>query len=194
MDERSGSDVHETQPLLQHETTENVPLADAALATYSRYSAFTKSQKWGITFLVALVASFSPLSSFIYYPALSSIAHDLKVSLNMVDLTITSYMVVSALAPSVMGDIADRVGRRPVFLLMLTIYVAANVGLAAQQSFAALFLLRMLQSAGSSGSHCHFTARPLLMLPGTISSSYAVIADIASPSERGLYVGVFLCG
>jgi hypothetical protein len=29
---------------------------------------------------------------------------------------------------------------------------------------------------------------------GTISSSYAVVADIASPAERGFYVGVFLCG
>ena len=143
------------------------------------YSTFSKSQKWAITFLVSFAATFSPLSGFIYYPALTSIARDLGVSVHMIDLTITSYMIVSAIAPSILGDMADRLGRRPVFLLMLSIYLVANVSLAAQSSFAALFFLRMLQSAGSSG---------------TISSSYAVIADIASPAERGLYVGIFLCG
>jgi MFS family permease len=159
MDQRSDGEHQETDPLLQR-TNRDEPHAQSAQVTSIQYSAFTKSQKWGITFLVALVASFSPLSSFIYYPALSSIANDLQVSLHMVDLTITSYMIVSAVAPSIMGDIADRVGRRPVFLLMLTIYVAANVGLAAQRSFAALFMLRMLQSAGSSGMH-----RPIILSP-----------------------------
>jgi Na+/melibiose symporter-like transporter len=115
------------------------------------YSTFTLSQKRGIIFLVSLAATFSPLSSFIYYPALHSIAKDIGVSLHMMDLTVTSYMIVSAIAPSIMGEMADQVGRRPIFLLMLVVYVIANIGLALQRSFAALILLPMLQSLGSSG-------------------------------------------
>ncbi|KAL8912456.1 MAG: hypothetical protein Q9171_002549 [Xanthocarpia ochracea] len=93
---------------------------------------------------------FSGLSSFIYYPALTPIAEDLHTSIKLVNLTITAYLIVSGLAPSIIGDLADRTGRRPLYIATFTIYFAANVGLALQNSYAALFTLRMLQSAGSS--------------------------------------------
>ena len=60
-------------------------------------------------------------------------------------------MIVAGVAPAIMGDLADMSGRRAVYLLMLTLFIAANVGLALQDSWAALFTLRMLQSAGGSG-------------------------------------------
>ena len=94
---------------------------------------------------------FSPLSSFIYYPAITSLSKDLNVSIEMINLTITSYMVVSGIAPAAIGDLADMTGRRWVYILTLAIYLVANVGLALQRSWLALLLLRMLQSLGSSG-------------------------------------------
>jgi MFS family permease len=115
------------------------------------YSIFTKPQKRGIVLLVAFAAVFSPLSSFIYYPARNALSKDLHVSLNKIDLTITSYMVVSGVVPSLVGGFADRIGRRPVYLVIFTIYVLANLGLAFQKSYPALVVLRMVQSAGSSG-------------------------------------------
>ena len=39
-------------------------------------------------------------------------------------------------------------------MVQLFIYVVANVGLALQSSFAALFVLRMIQAAGISGMNC----------------------------------------
>jgi hypothetical protein len=42
-------------------------------------------------------------------------------------------------------------GRRIVYLLTLVIYVAANIGLPVQNSWAALFVLRMVQSTGGAG-------------------------------------------
>ncbi len=115
------------------------------------YSIFTKNQKRGIVLLVAFAAVFSPLSSFIYYPARNALSDDLQVSLNKIDLTITSYMVVSGVIPTLVGGMADKLGRRPVYLVIFTIYVVANVGLAFQKSYPALLVLRMVQSAGSSG-------------------------------------------
>ena len=93
----------------------------------------------------------SPLSNFIYYPAISTLATDLSVSVEAINLTITSYMAVSGLVPSILGSIADLFGRRPVYLISFIIYFAANVDLALQHSFSALLVLRMAQSAGSSG-------------------------------------------
>lgn len=130
----------ETDPLIA-EPEENV----------TQYSIHGRSQKRLIVFIVAFAAMFSPLSSFIYYPALKAVAEDLHISLTKMDFTITSYMIVSGFMPSILGEIADMAGRRPVYLFMLTVYVAANVGLALQNSYLLLLLLRMLQSAGSSG-------------------------------------------
>lgn len=115
------------------------------------YSAFTQLRRKKIAFLVAFAATFSPLSSFIYYPAIVSIARDLRVTVELVTLTITSYMIVSGITPAIVGDLADMVGRRPIYIVAFIIYLTANVGLALQRSYPALLVLRMLQSAGSSG-------------------------------------------
>jgi hypothetical protein len=49
------------------------------------YSIFTVPQKRWITFVIAFVAWFSTLSSFIYFPALSLIALDLHTSIEGVN-------------------------------------------------------------------------------------------------------------
>ncbi|KAI4912637.1 hypothetical protein J4E90_006043 [Alternaria incomplexa] len=143
------------------------------------YSIFTPGEKRWIVFLVAYAGLFSPLSSFIYYPALFSLAEDLNITLTMANLSITTYMIVSGVAPSILGDMADTIGRRPLYLVAILTYTIANVGLAVQRSYPALLVLRMLQSAGSSG---------------TISFGYAVVSDIATPAERGGFVGTILLG
>ncbi|KAJ5774118.1 MFS general substrate transporter [Penicillium paradoxum] len=143
------------------------------------YSVFNKSEKRIAVFLVTFAATFSPLSSFIFFPAINALSASLKVSVERVNLTVTSYMIVAGLAPAIVGDLADMTGRRNVYLLTLFIYAIANIGLAVQSSWIALFLLRMVQSAGGAA---------------TIAMGYGVISDIAPPSERGGYVGVVLLG
>ena len=117
----------------------------------TKYSNFTKGEKKWIVLLVAFAGMFSPLSSFIYYPAIHTIALDLGVTITLINLTVTSYMIVSGITPAVVGDMADMVGRRPVYLATFIMYFAANIGLALQKSYPALLILRMLQSAGGSG-------------------------------------------
>ncbi|KAK8040704.1 Major facilitator superfamily transporter [Apiospora marii] len=143
------------------------------------YTKFSKVERRVIVALIALAAWFSTLSSFIYYPAISSIAEDLESTIGLVNLTVTSYLVVSAVAPAIVGDAADTLGRRPLYAVTLTLYVAANIGIASQRSFVALLILRMLQSAGISG---------------TFSVAYGVLADIAAPSERGSFVSALSFG
>ncbi|UPK96477.1 hypothetical protein LCI18_007412 [Fusarium solani-melongenae] len=120
---------------------------------------FTKNERRWIVAMIALTGWFSTLSSFIYYPAIPVIADDLDSSIGMIDLTVTSYLVVSAIAPA--------------------LYLAANVGIAIQRSAVALLVLRMLQSAGISG---------------TFSVAYGVIADISTPAERGAFVSALSFG
>jgi MFS family permease len=88
-------------------------------------------------------------------------------------------LVAQGIVPAFFGDLADQIGRRPVYLTVLTVYVAACIGLAIQRSYAALLVLRILQSAGSSA---------------TVALGVIVVADIAPPHQRGRYVGAMLTG
>lgn len=139
------------------------------------YSAFSKRQKRWIVFIAAFAAWFSTLSSFIFFPAITLLAHGLEASIQNVNLTVTSYLLVAGVAPAVTATLADKIGRRPAFLASFIVFLAANIGLASQNSFAALFMLRMLQASG---------------VAGTFAIAYGVVADIATPAERGSYVGV----
>ncbi|KAF2105811.1 major facilitator superfamily domain-containing protein [Lophiotrema nucula] len=143
------------------------------------YTTFGPTQRWWIVALVASAGWFSTLSSFIYYPVLPTLARDLHTTIDRINLTITSYMSVSGVAPAIVGDAADMFGRRPLYLFTLGMYLAANIGIALQRSFTALIILRMIQSAGISG---------------TFSIAYGVIADIATPAERGTFVGALSLG
>ncbi|KAJ6258460.1 hypothetical protein Dda_6501 [Drechslerella dactyloides] len=139
------------------------------------YSIFTEAQKRWIVFLATIAAFFSPFSSTIYLPALLPVQKDLGISSTEVNLSLTTYLIFQAIAPTFTGELSDSLGRRPVYLISMTIYVGACVGLALQKSLVALLLLRMLQSSGSSG---------------TIAIGFGSIADISTSAERGKYVGM----
>jgi multidrug resistance protein len=75
--------------------------------------------------------------------------------------------------------LSDVAGRRPAYLICFVIYLAANIGLALQTNYAALFILRCVQSSGSSG---------------TVTLAIGVVADIATTAERGRYIGYATAG
>lgn len=115
------------------------------------YSVFSPTQVRLIVFMAALAGFFSPFSAFIYFPSVDYISADLHVSVQLVNITITAYLIVQGVVPAFFGDLADQIGRRPVYLLVLSVYFVSCIGLAIQRSYPALLVLRMLQSAGSSG-------------------------------------------
>ena len=143
------------------------------------YTVFGIHQKRFIVFMAAFAGLFSSLSANMYFPALNSLSAALHVSDELIALTLTSYMIFQGLAPTIYGDLADMTGRRPVYILGFVIFIAANVGLALQKSYAALFILRCLQSTGSSG---------------TIALGNGVVADVSSMAERGVYMGFVVSG
>lgn len=124
----------------------------ASVNALQKHSVFTTAQKWMIVAMAAYAAWLSTLSSFIYFPAIPSLARNLKVSVGKIDLTITTYLAVATIAPSLVGDTADMVGRRPVYLIMLSTYFVANLAIALSKSYAALLGLRIIQALAISGT------------------------------------------
>ena len=143
---------HEFQTRVEH-NEEKAPHTAGSKTTEAAepYSSFTTAQKAYISYAASFSAMFSGLSSFIYYPAITALSRSLAVSIEMINLSITSYQLVSGIAPSIMGDMADQTGRRPASLTAFSLYFVANLGLALQNNYVALMLLRCLQSVGASG-------------------------------------------
>lgn len=164
----SGDGAEKEQKTIDLEALERTPTGPV-------YSTFTKGQKQYIVFLTAFGGLFSPLSANIYFPALNALSQDLKVSKELINLTLTTYMIFQGLAPTIFGDLADMAGRRPAYIISFVIYIGANIGLALQNNFAALLILRCLQSTGSSG---------------TFALGSGVIGDISTSGERGKYMGL----
>lgn len=143
------------------------------------FSIFTKYQKALIIGIVSVVATLSGFASNIYFPAIPQIAKDLNVSTNLVNLTVTCYMIFQGLSPTFWGALSDSKGRRITFICTLLIFIAACIGLAETRSYAQLLVLRCLQSTGSAS---------------TIALGAGVIGDITTRKERGGYMGVFQGG
>ncbi|KAI1377911.1 MFS general substrate transporter [Hypoxylon crocopeplum] len=143
------------------------------------YSIFSHREKATMIVLASFTAIISPLSGAIYLPALPSLARDLNVSESLINLTVTTYLILQGVAPSFIGNFSDVYGRRPAYMICCIVYLAANIGLAVQNSYAALMTLRCLQSCGSSA---------------TIALGSAVAADLATRAERGKYLGYAAMG
>ena len=137
------------------------------------YSVFTTWQKRWIIIAASFASWFSPMTGSIYFPALSKIAEDLHVSDAKVSITVTTYLIIQGLAPMMIAGFSDKAGRRPAYFICFAIYIVANLALGLQDSYVALLVLRMLQSAGSSG---------------TVALANGVVGDLVTSAERGKYV------
>jgi MFS family permease len=143
------------------------------------YSVFTSKQKALIIAIVSITGTFSAFSSNIYFPAIPAVARDLSVTPELINLTVTSYMILQGLAPSIWGALADVHGRRLTYIITIIIYIGSCVGLAETKHYYQLVILRCLQSTGSAS---------------TIAIGAGVVGDITTRAERGGYMGIFQAG
>lgn len=60
-------------------------------------------------------------------------------------------MAVATIAPTLIGDAADILGRRPIYTLTLSVYFAASLAIALTHSYSALLGLRVLQALAILG-------------------------------------------
>lgn len=144
-------------------------------SSHTPYTAFTRNQRRLLALLLGLATITSPLTATIYFPLLPLLRAHFNTSSQAINLTITIYIVFQALSPAIFGPLSDSLGRGPVYLITLSLYVIGNLGLALNKtSFSALLVLRALQSLGASAAY---------------AVSFGVVADVCVPSERGRMLG-----
>ncbi|KAK6345531.1 hypothetical protein TWF718_007443 [Orbilia javanica] len=143
------------------------------------YTIFDNRQRALIVVIISVAATFSGFASNIYFPALPTVAHDLNVSIELINLTVTSYLIFQGLAPSLWGPISDVKGRRVAYCFTFLVFLGACIGLAESKNYATLIALRCLQSTGSAS---------------TIAIGSGVIGDITTRENRGGFMGIFGAG
>jgi multidrug resistance protein len=151
----------------------NPEVAAGQAALPPLHSVFSSRVKAFVILMTVFATLFSPFSSFVYLPAITPIAENYHRSVAEINLSVTVYQIMQAVAPLFFGDLSDQIGRRPVYMATFAIYLGANIGLALQNNYAALMVLRALQSTGSSA---------------TVAIGSAVVADLTTSAERGGYI------
>lgn len=111
---------------------------------------------WRLTVLVPGVLAFlsmiGPFSIDTPFPAFADMGRDLSASAGELQLVVTVYLAAFAAMSVLHGPISDAVGRRPVMLVSLAVYVAASVACAFAPNLVLLLLGRALQGLSAGGA------------------------------------------
>ena len=113
------------------------------------------------------------LDQSIVSTALPTIVGELH-GLNHLSWVVTAYLLASTVTTPLYGKLSDLIGRKPVFLSAITIFLIGSLLAGAAQGMGQLVAFRFIQGAGAGG---------LMTLAMTI------VADIVPARQRGRYQG-----
>lgn len=102
---------------------------------------------------LALLAPFNLLASLgmdIYLPVVPAMPGILGTTPDIVQLTLTLYMIMLGVGQVVFGPLSDRIGRRPVLIAGAMLFAAASFALAATTTAGLFVALRLVQAVGAS--------------------------------------------
>ncbi|MDY7577411.1 Bcr/CflA family multidrug efflux MFS transporter [Herbaspirillum sp. RTI4] len=99
--------------------------------------------------MLAVLTAFGSLSIDMYLPSFSTIAHEFGVGINMVQLTLASFLVGLALGQMFYGPLSDRYGRKPPLYFGIGIYVVVSAACVFVHSIESLIVLRFFQGLGA---------------------------------------------
>jgi MFS transporter, DHA1 family, multidrug resistance protein len=80
-----------------------------------------------------------------YLPSFPSIAAEFQIGLDVVQQTLTVYLLAMAVMTLFHGTLSDALGRRPIILAGLVLYLAASIGAFFARSFSFLLFCRLVQ-------------------------------------------------
>ncbi|MEM6987369.1 MAG: multidrug effflux MFS transporter, partial [Pseudomonadota bacterium] len=139
-----------------------------------------------------LLAGFSPMSLNMFMPSLANIARDLSTDYATVSWSVSGYLAVTAIVQLIIGPLSDRIGRRPVILVVAVVFAGASVGCALASGVGSFLFFRMLQGGISAGFTLSMaivrdthTERQAVSLIGYIGMSMA-LAPMLGPVVGGV--------
>ncbi|AMO46451.1 MFS transporter, DHA1 family, 2-module integral membrane pump EmrD [Kosakonia oryzendophytica] len=99
--------------------------------------------------MLVLLVAVGQMAQTIYIPAIADMAHDLNVREGAVQSVMAAYLLTYGVSQLFYGPLADRIGRRPVILAGMTIFMLATVIAITTHSLTVLILASALQGVGT---------------------------------------------
>jgi DHA2 family methylenomycin A resistance protein-like MFS transporter len=146
------------------------------LALRTLFRAPSAPSKWLTLSAACLGLAMLMIDSFVVNVAFPAIGRDLHADLSTAEWTVSGYVLVLAIFPIIMGRLGDIFGRRKVYLIGLSVFVAASAACGAAPSIELLVAFRLLQGLGAA-----------IMMPGTLS----LITHAFPEEQRGLAIGIW---
>lgn len=100
--------------------------------------------------LLGLLVGLAPLAIDMYLPSLPAIAQDLATSPSAVQMTVSVYLFFYAVPQLFFGPLSDALGRRPIILFGLALYIIGSLLCALAPNVEILLAARALQATGSA--------------------------------------------
>lgn len=101
---------------------------------------------------ITLLAAFPALSTDMYLPALPIIQEQMGIPMATANLSLVLFFVFFSFSLLIYGPLSDRIGRRPVLLGGITIYILGSLLCALSQSIWLLVAARIIQAAGAASA------------------------------------------
>jgi len=100
---------------------------------------------------LVLLSGLGALSMNMFLPSLPGMARDFGVEYSVMQLSVSAYLAVSAVVQLVVGPVSDRLGRRPVILAALAVFVLATLGTLLAPTAGLFLAFRMMQASVVTG-------------------------------------------
>ncbi|MDG1116308.1 MAG: MFS transporter, partial [Flavimaricola sp.] len=130
-----------------------------------------------ITTLI-LLAGISALNMSIFLPSLNDMAAYFGTDYAIMQLSVSAYLLATAILQIVVGPMSDRYGRRKIVLISLVIFILATIGAVLAPSVEIFLLFRMIQAAVATG----------------IVLSRAIVRDMVPQAEAASMIGYVTMG
>lgn len=99
--------------------------------------------------MLVLLVAVGQMAQTIYIPAIADMAHELNVREGAVQSVMAAYLLTYGVSQLFYGPISDRVGRRPVILVGMTIFMLATIVAMTTHSLTMLITASAVQGMGT---------------------------------------------
>ena len=130
-------------------------------------------------FVLALLLGLQPVTTDVYLPALPLLTRELAAPMSAAQLTMSALILAFGIGQLFWGPVADRVGRRPVLLVGLSLYAVASIGSVLAPGIGWLIAWRVLQGA---------------TLAAAVVCARAIVRDLYEPLDGARVMSLALSG
>ncbi|WP_115436641.1 multidrug efflux MFS transporter EmrD [Serratia marcescens] len=126
-----------------------------------------KLENFHLLVMLILLVAVGQMAQTIYVPVIADIAHDLSVRTGAVQRVMAAYLLTYGFSQLIYGPISDRIGRRPVILTGMMIFLVGALGALLSPNLTMLVAASAIQGMGTGVAGVMARTMPRDLYAGT---------------------------